>query len=205
MSSKIFSFFCSVFLWALVLGSILNLQYRDMRKIIILSVAAFFAFSTISCQKEEIVLPSSPISNVPVGAKKEVAAVSGFLKSIDMNATQTSLPFTIFCAGVKGENVDLGITYNRTEQLSKFSVVWDGKYEVKNDSTFVNLMMIRENTGVVLSEQVYDSSYVNLKTIGVQLDKLLLPKTAVKVRNGSNPSSVAYIKLENGYGAWYKR
>lgn len=169
-----------------------------MRNLAIISALVVFALSSISCQKEDNATPTNELA----GKKKESVEITGLLKSINMQDKQESLPFTIFCAGVSGENVDIELIYNRTEQVSKFSAIWDGKYETKDDSTFVNLMLIRENTGALLKEMAYDSTYVNLVKIGIQTEKLRQPKTAVKVRNASNTSEVAYIRLNNGCGNW---
>ena len=169
-----------------------------MRRFAILFVLAILATGITSCQKEDNVSPKNELD----GKKKETVEISGLLKSISMQDMQESLPFTIFCAGVSGENVDVGLIYNRTEQVSKYSAVWDGKYESKNDSILINLMLIRENTGALLKEMAYDSTYVNLSKIGIQVEKLRQPKTAVKVHNASNLSEIAYIKLQNRYGRW---
>lgn len=121
-----------------------------MRNLLFLSALAVIALCSISCQKEDNATPTNEL----VGKKKESVEITGLLKSINMQDKQENLPFTIFCAGVSGENVDIGLVYNRTEQVRRFSAIWDGKYEIKDDSTFVNLMLVRENSGVLLKDGV---------------------------------------------------
>lgn len=158
----------------------------------------------MSCQKEESVTPKSKVSDALVGAKKGEAIVSGMLKSVTQQDAQASQPFTIFCAGVSETSGCLGLIYHRTELQSKFSVLWDGKYEQKDGYTLINLTVIRENTGTLLTEMTYDSTFVSLKNMGISIDKLRQPKTAVKFHNASNPSSVALVELEDAYGCWPK-
>lgn len=171
-----------------------------MKRCTILIALAAIAICMFSCQKENKISPST--NNQLAGKTMETVSITGSLKSISMQDKQESMPFKIFYAGVSGENVSMVLCFNRTEQVSKFSTVWNGKYEVKDDSTFVNLMLVRENTGALLKEVAYDSTYVNLAKIGVQVEKLRQHKTAVKVYNASDASTVAYIKLNNGYGTW---
>jgi len=154
-------------------------------------IAVLAAVTLYSCQKEDNNTSPSKEKGVLVAMKNSNFSLS--------DASSSS--FSILYAGVNSGNLFLGLNYQATSEQSKFSVVWDGNYEQKDDSTFINLTVLREAAGVLQTERS-DSLFTSLTQIGITQESLLKAKTVVKVKNGFSPNTVVYIKLENGIGAW---
>lgn len=158
----------------------------------ILLFAAIAAVTLYSCQKEESInTTSSKEKGLLVGVKNPTFSLSNAASS----------PFSIFFAGVGSGNLYLGLNYQATSEQSKFSVVWDGVYEQKDDSTFINLTVLREAAGALLDFR-NDSLFTSLTQIGITQENLLKARTVVKLKNGFSPNTVISIKLENGIGVW---
>jgi hypothetical protein len=180
-----------------------------MRNIVTLSAAALFVFCAASCnkEKEDAVLPKAPQVNVGIGNKTVAAEFNGFLKSLNLKEKQESLPFFILSADAKDADVTIGLCYIPTEAASRFSVIWDGMYEVRNDSTVVNLTIFRENTGVLIPQTAEDSCFVNstesvnLTKMGIDVEKLHQARSGIRIQNASfakyapYASNDIYIKL----------
>ena len=150
------------------------------------------ALALYSCEKDS--------STTPTKEKGTLVALKNPTFSL---GNATSRPFEIFYAGVNNCYIYLGFKYQTTSDQSKFSVVWDGKYEQKDDSTLINLTVLREANGTVQDYDMCDSLYTGVAQIGITQENLLKAKTVIKVKNGSNPGTVVSFKLENGAGSWY--
>jgi hypothetical protein len=158
----------------------------------ILAIAALAAVALYACQKEDSTATPST----------EKGTLSAVKTSSFMLTNETGSPFTIVYAGVNTGSISLGLKYQATANPSKFSIVWDGKFEEKDDSTFINLSVVRDANGVVQNYEMHDSLYTNLTSLGITLANLEKEKTVVKITNGSNLSQKIYIKLEKGNGSW---
>lgn len=156
-------------------------------------IALVGAFALYSCEKE-----SNSDAGIPSKEKGLLLALKN--PTLTLNDA-TSSPFSIFYASVNSGNLFLGLKYQATSEQSKFSVVWDGNFEQKDDSTFINLTVLREAAGTLQAERS-DSLSTSLTQIGITQENLCKAKTVVKVKNGYSPNTVISIKLENGIGAW---
>ena len=158
-------------------------------------IAIIAAFALFSCEKE-----SKSEAGIP---SKEKGVLVGEKNPTFSAGNTTSNPFSILYAGVNNSYIYLGLQYQATTEQSKFTVVWDGKYEQKDDSTLINLTVLREANGTVQDYNMCDSLYTGLAQIGITQENLLKAKTVIKIKNGSNPGTVVSFKLENGVGSWY--